>query len=194
VVFTYYRLYFLLISTMNRIGIFGSAFNPPSLGHLDLIKQSVQAFDKVYLVPSFCHPLGKEMLSYPTRCHLVSEFLHDINQPNCQLLMIEHLLASKKPIYTYDLLVFLTRFFVNDEVSFIIGPDNANPETWKKFYRYQDIEKNWNIFVGKQNIDTRSTQIRHKISQQQDFSELTTTSVYQWIQFMNLYQTPVNSD
>ncbi len=173
---------------MSSIGIMGSAFNPPTLGHKDLIQQASTEFDLIYLIPSFHHAMGKLMLDYATRCHLVVSFLKDIHIENCQILMIEHFLASNKPIYTYDLLDFLSETYPQDDISFIIGPDNAKPQQWKKFYRYQDVEKRWKLFVGDENLGIRSTQIRDCISKQKDFSQLTTVSVHQWIEKFNLYQ------
>jgi nicotinate-nucleotide adenylyltransferase len=50
-----------------NIGILGSAFNPPHLGHKDIIEQVYQDFDEILLIPSFCHAFDKKMEPYQDR-------------------------------------------------------------------------------------------------------------------------------
>ena len=74
---------------MKKIAIFGSAFNPPSLGHKSVI-ESLSHFDLVLLEPSIAHAWGKNMLDYPTRCKMVDAFIKDMG-----LLMFSVLMQSK---------------------------------------------------------------------------------------------------
>ena len=46
---------------MSRIAVMGSAFNPPSLGHKDVVEQALKQCDQVWLVPAFRHAWGKSM-------------------------------------------------------------------------------------------------------------------------------------
>ncbi|MCV5855789.1 hypothetical protein OFN53_34760, partial [Escherichia coli] len=68
---------------MKKIAIFGSAFNPPSLGHKSVI-ESLSHFDLVLLEPSIAHAWGKNMLDYPTRCKMVDVFIKDMGLSNVQ--------------------------------------------------------------------------------------------------------------
>lgn len=45
---------------MSRIAVMGSAFNPPSLGHKDVVEQALTQCDQVWLVPAFRHAWGKK--------------------------------------------------------------------------------------------------------------------------------------
>ena len=54
------------------LAVFGSAFNPPSLGHRSVLERLSQ-FDKVLLLPNYQHAWGKVMLDYDARCDLVRE-------------------------------------------------------------------------------------------------------------------------
>ena len=63
---------------MTKIAVFGSAFNPPSLGHKSVI-DSLSHFDLVLLVPSISHAWGKQMLSYEIRCELIDAFIRHCN-------------------------------------------------------------------------------------------------------------------
>ncbi|MDF4536048.1 nicotinate-nicotinamide nucleotide adenylyltransferase, partial [Vibrio parahaemolyticus] len=51
---------------MKKIAVFGSAFNPPTLGHKSII-DSLGHFDLILLVPSIAHAWGKTMLDYELR-------------------------------------------------------------------------------------------------------------------------------
>ena len=39
--------------TKLKIAVFGSAFNPPHMGHADVVTQALAHFDRVILVPNF---------------------------------------------------------------------------------------------------------------------------------------------
>ncbi|HIB77351.1 MAG TPA: hypothetical protein EYO58_06995 [Flavobacteriales bacterium] len=45
---------------MTVIAVFGSAFNPPHLGHMDVVRQCLSHVDQVLIVPSARHPFGKK--------------------------------------------------------------------------------------------------------------------------------------
>lgn len=71
---------------MKKIAVFGSAFNPPTLGHKSII-DSLGHFDLILLVPSIAHAWGKTMLDYELRSQLVDQFIQDIAQIKCSALM-----------------------------------------------------------------------------------------------------------
>ncbi len=73
---------------MTKIAVFGSAFNPPSLGHKSVI-ESLSHFDLILLVPSISHAWGKQMLSYEIRCELIDAFIHDLQSDKIQRSIVE---------------------------------------------------------------------------------------------------------
>lgn len=154
---------------MQRIGVFGAAFNPPTLGHRDVLAQASEHFDEILLVPSVSHAFGKQLIPLKDRLNMLKRFIEDL--PFKSKITLSHieedLLAKQKekgPIYTYDVLSALTEQYALQhkkvKLGFIIGPDNSKEEIWKKFYRYQDIEKQWPLFVAKENIPIHSTLAR----------------------------------
>ena len=154
---------------MQRIGVFGAAFNPPTLGHRDVLEQVRSHFDEILLVPSVSHAFGKNMISLEHRLAMLTLFIDDLDfKTKITLSDIEQVLLSQLktegPIYTYDVLTALTQQYQvrnkNVTIHFILGPDNSNPAIWHKFYRYQDIEKQWPLFVAKENLAIHSTQAR----------------------------------
>ena len=161
---------------MSRIAVMGSAFNPPSLGHKDVVEQALKQCDQVWLVPAFRHAWGKSMAPYPQRCQMVELFVQDIADPRVSLCAIEHEIAGEQPVYSYDLLAALqTRIQPNDQLLLVIGPDNA--AAFDKFYRASDIRQQWQLLVVKERISVRSTKIRTALQQHKPITEMTTPSV-----------------
>lgn len=161
---------------MTRIGVFGASFNPPTRGHEDVVNQALAHFDEVLLVPSLAHPFGKSSIAMPHRLEMLKLFVEPWQQKippdRVKIFNVEVLIQARDPhkqkITTYDVLSELDVIYGAHQrqysLHFILGPDNADPNVWKKFYRYTDIEKQWHIFVAKENTPIRSTSVRELIS------------------------------
>ena len=154
---------------LTSIAVFGSAFNPPHRGHINAIEQLLPYFEQVIVVPSAAHAFGKNMAPFAQRMTMtqliVDEFLpqQNVTISNIEWQIKQHL-ADNNPIYSYDLLVELQKAHPNDQLTLVIGPDNAAPETWKKFYRHQDIEDQFSLFTVEEQLPFRSTQARETIA------------------------------
>ncbi|OQX37149.1 MAG: hypothetical protein B0D91_07495 [Oceanospirillales bacterium LUC14_002_19_P2] len=150
---------------MTDIGVFGSVFDPPTLGHLDVLEQAAEHFDHIILVPSAAHAFSKQPLPFEQRLSLLWCFAKSITLPGCTLEVseIENTLLNQqpeKPVYTFDVLVALEATHPDANLSFIRGPDNAAPETWQRFYRYAEIETRWALFTANERVRARSSQVR----------------------------------
>ena len=146
-----------------RLGVFGSAFDPPTLGHLDVLQQAAGCHQRILLVPSVFHAFDKKPLPFERRLQMLQCFINDakIACP-LEICTLENELLARnpgRPVYTYDLMTALTKQY-QGEISFIRGPDNAQPEVWQRFYRWQDIEAQWPIFTAQQRVDVRSSDVR----------------------------------
>ncbi len=163
-----------------RVAVIGSAFNPPHLGHKDVIEQVYQSFDEILLVPSFKHAFGKKMVPFEHRLYMASmmgQFFH--NESYIQYGEHTPILTSdierdigaqkKGPVYTFDVLEALEKKYqsagIETELTFIVGPDNASFETWSKFYRGEEILKRWNLRSVSERVVVHSTEIRELISE-----------------------------
>jgi nicotinate-nucleotide adenylyltransferase len=155
---------------IQRVGVFGASFNPPTLGHQDVINQAMPHFDEILLVPSLSHPFGKALAPIHHRLAMLNLFLQNCPQTGSivKILNIEATLQASKqgtePIYTFDVLTELQMLYQSYQkpfqIRFILGPDNSNLATWQKFYRYQEIEKNWPLFIAHENLAIHSTMVR----------------------------------
>lgn len=158
------------------IGVFGSAFNPPHKGHLDAIRQLDGHYEKILLVPSFRHAFNKAMAPFNIRCQLAQALIGtETFVSDVQVLPIERRLANNKqagqPIYTWDLLSAISQQYRTDDIDFILGPDNANPEQWRHFYRAADIADRWRLSVVEERVPVRSSLIRQCVADRQNLPE-----------------------
>ena len=152
------------------MGVFGSAFNPPTLGHLDVIQQAAPEFDVILLVPSASHAFSKHLESFEHRVAMLNAFLNDVSIERCQLELCTvevqlHEQSPDKPVYTFDLLEWLEEHHDQGaRLGFIRGPDNAAPETWRRFYKAEEIEERWSLFTAKERLKVRSSLVRQRVA------------------------------
>ena len=170
---------------MEKIAIFGSAFNPPSLGHKSVI-DSLTHFDKIFLVPSIAHAWGKEMLDFDTRCQLVNAFISDLSLDQVELSLIEkRLFTPGDSVTTYAVLSELQKLHGDAELTFVIGPDNFFK--FSSFYKSDEITERWSVTACPEKVKIRSTDIRNALISGSDVSKLSTKSVTKILQDSGLY-------
>lgn len=170
---------------MEKIAVFGSAFNPPSLGHKSVI-ESLNHFDRILLVPSISHAWGKEMLDFDVRCQLIEAFISDIDSHKVALSKLEQeLVEPGKSVTTYSVLTKVEEIFPQADITFVIGPDNLL--NFDKFYKSSEILQRWSIMVCPERIPVRSTDIRRRLSEKAEISDLTTPSVEVLLKQLNVY-------
>ncbi|MGD8171555.1 nicotinate-nicotinamide nucleotide adenylyltransferase [Vibrio sp. TRT 21S02] len=160
---------------MLKIAVFGSAFNPPSLGHKSVI-ESLSHFDQIQLIPSISHAWGKEMLDYDRRCELVDAFIVDLSMPQVVRSTVEEeLFIPGQSVTTYAVLERLQKNFPDADITFVLGPDNFF--SFSKFYKAEEITKRWNVLACPERVAIRSTDIRLALHNGEDISHLTTLNV-----------------
>lgn len=161
---------------MSKIAVFGSAFNPPSLGHKSVI-ESLAHFDKVLLLPSIAHAWGKEMLDYSIRCELVDAFIQDLDMDNVERSDIEEQLHQPgESVTTFAVLQALEERHDTCELTFVMGPDNLL--NFAKFYKAEEILSRWTVMACPEKVKVRSTDIRAGLQKGDDISSLTTNKVW----------------
>ncbi|PSW20209.1 nicotinate-nicotinamide nucleotide adenylyltransferase [Photobacterium sanctipauli] len=168
------------------IAVFGSAFNPPSLGHKSVLERLAH-FDRVLLLPSFSHAWGKKMLGYQQRCQLVTAFIEDINLPNVELSRLEEQIAvGDEAVTTFAVFEALEQKHPKANLTFVVGPDNFL--NFRKFYKADEIMSRWQVLACPETVKVRSTDIRCQIENYCDISHLTTEKVANMLQDERWYQ------
>ncbi|UTZ24370.1 nicotinate-nicotinamide nucleotide adenylyltransferase [Vibrio campbellii] len=171
---------------MKKIAVFGSAFNPPSLGHKAVI-ESLSHFDLVLLEPSIAHAWGKNMLDYPIRCKLVDAFIKDMGLSNVQRSDLEQALYQPgQSVTTFALLEKIQEIHTQADITFVIGPDNFFK--FAKFYRAEGIMERWAVMACPEKVNIRSTDIRNALVEGKDISAFTTPTVNEILMSEGLYK------
>ena len=181
------------------IGVFGSAFDPPTLGHQDVLQQAAAHFDKILLVPSASHAFNKKSQPFSIRVEMLKHFAQEAEVDTvlevCELeaQLLEN--NPQKPVYTFDLLSALEHLYQGDvQLSFIRGSDNANPDVWRRFYKAKDIEQRWSLFTARERITARSSKVRALLKsatsadKQNSLDKYLLPSIKHFIQQHKLYQ------
>jgi nicotinate-nucleotide adenylyltransferase len=176
------------------IGIFGSAFNPPTLGHMDAIKKCLKVTDTLFVMPSYNHPIKNNVLNFDTRILMTRAILSDCKLINKVILSsFEDNLSKKFKIDYISTYFLLDNFFETSglsdkkDITFFVGSDNYNDfENIFKNGRY--ILDNFTVKEIKEDLDIRSTYIRRDIKKSKKLSKYTTKSVIDIINDRNLYQ------
>lgn len=169
------------------VGVFGSAFNPPTRGHLDAICQALDVCDEVWLVPSIDHAFGKAMLPFSIRWQMLSLFTVDIADPRVIPVDVEvDLWDGQTPVFTVDVLGALQERHPDREFRFLCGPDNA--EQFHRFAKADEIRQRWGLMTLQEHDSIRSTLVRDRRQARLPVSEFVTPSVNAMIKEMNLYE------
>lgn len=172
-----------------KVALFGSAFNPPSLGHADCVDQLAAYVDEVWLIPSFRHAFSKSMADYDLRCAWVSAFAADLAHP-AKLMACEHLIAqhsgAERPVYSYEVVQHLTEQYPGMQFLLAIGPDNML--AWNRFSHTEDIHQRCQVFVTQERKMIRSTGIRKELALGYVPQSLVTPSVCQMLNRHNPWE------
>ena len=105
---------------MSRIAVFGGSFNPPHIGHQSLCLMLLEAceIDEVWVVPTYQHYFGKELVEFEDRVAMcecmiaplgtraqVSRVESEIEGSQGRMLDTLETLASRHPEHQYRLVV-----------------------------------------------------------------------------------------
>jgi nicotinate-nucleotide adenylyltransferase len=129
-------------SSPGAIGVLGSAFNPPHLGHLALAQEALWqlGLEEVVLVPTGEAP-HKRILDDPGReLRLAMTRLAAADDPRFSVSTLE--VEREGPSYTYETLEMLAREKGDPELVFVMGADAAvGLESWRKPERVVELAR-----------------------------------------------------
>ena len=166
---------------MRRTGLFGGSFNPIHNGHIKLAKQLKQraGLDEVWLMVSPLNPLkqSEDLLDDEARLEMAREAVK--NEPG--IIVSDYEMHLPKPSYTWNTLQALSKDYPDREFVLMIGGDNW--DLFDKWYRAEDIKKNYEIVVYTRTpgdpgfIDISSTEIRRRIREGKSIRQLVPRAV-----------------
>ncbi len=124
---------------ITKIGLFGGAFDPPTIGHLKLADHLLKnnILDKVWLLPCFKSYYNKSMEDPNIRLEMCIKSVKDYNNENIEVSDFE--IKNKITGATHEVLDQLLGYYKDSDCQFyfIIGMDNAN--NIHKWVNYEDV-------------------------------------------------------
>jgi len=125
---------------MGNIAIFGGSFDPPHLGHIEVVNEALKELDinKLIIMPNFLNPLKS---SFSAPANLRFEWLKKIfkNYPKVEVSDFE--IMQNRPVYSIETVKkFKPKYF-------IIGSDNL--KTLHKWKNINEILKLTEFVVAK---------------------------------------------
>ena len=122
-----------------KIGIFIGSFNPPHLGHLDMMNYLLEKkiIDKICVVPTGNYWDKNNLVDISMRIDMLKFYENDN-------IFIDS--VNNDYQYTYQLMRRLSEVYKSDELYLVIGADNIiNFDKWKK---YEEL-LSYNIIISK---------------------------------------------
>lgn len=116
-----------------NIGILGSFFNPPHVGHILVVQQTLEFahFDEVWFLPGLRSTFNKHLISIEHRLNMIK--LVEIAKTQVSALEIDYQLDGN----TINLVPILKKLYPKDRFTFIIGSDQL--PTFTKWGRWREL-------------------------------------------------------
>lgn len=189
-----------------KVGLFFGSFNPIHVGHM-VIANHMLAYtdlDKIWFVVSPHNPLKQKtsLLHERQRLQMVTLAIGDNNKMKAS--NIEFKLPQ--PSYTINTLAYLKEKYPNHDFALIMGSDNL--ESFHKWKNYEEILKNYELYVyprpeSKANdlikhknvkmvnaplMELSSTEIRNAVKEKKDVRYFVPKDVWEYMREMHFYE------
>ncbi len=173
-----------------KIAIFGGSFDPPHIGHEEIIKKSLQKLDidVLFVVPTYLNPFKNDFFAPP---NLRYKWVKKLLLPYKKAKIIDYELKQSKPTPTIQTVDYIKKLYQPEKIYLIIGADNLTKlHQWHEYERLKDsvefiivtrdeIEIPKNLQILKVNANISSTILRDKI----DKNSLPKTLAYEIIDY-----------
>ncbi len=157
-----------------KIAIFGGSFDPPHIGHEEIIKKSLQKLDidVLFVVPTYLNPFKNDFFAPP---NLRYKWVKKLLLPYKKAKIIDYELKQSKPTPTIQTVDYIKNLYQPEKIYLIIGADNLTKlDQWHEYERLKDsvefiivtrdgIEIPKNLQILKVNANISSTILRDKI-------------------------------
>ncbi len=121
-----------------NIAVYGGSFDPPHIGHEEIIKESLKTLDieQLFVVPTFLNPF-KDAFFAPAQIRLkwVEKLL--FNTPLAKVLDFE--IKQNRPVPSIETIQYILKNYDTDTIYLIIGADNV--QDLLKWKDYETLKK-----------------------------------------------------
>lgn len=178
-----------------KVALFGGSFNPPHIGHqlVCLYLLEYKGFDKVYLIPTYKHPFGKDLTDFEHRWTMCTLLTTPFGR-RVLTIDVESIERHKEKSYTIDTVKYYTKHYPDDDFTLIIGSDILNElDKWKdidEIKKLVAIEAYPRVNHPINNLLVSSTKIRELIGKGVSIAklELVPESIREYIEKTGLYK------
>jgi len=122
---------------MINIALFGGSFDPPHIGHEEIVKQALKTLhvDELFIVPTYLSPFKKVFFA-PSKLRL--KWLKKLfTYKNVKVIDFE--VNQKRAVPTIETITYLRSIYDIDKIYLIIGADNlATLESWHRYSELKD--------------------------------------------------------
>jgi nicotinate-nucleotide adenylyltransferase len=130
---------------LTSIAVFGGSFDPPHIGHEEIIEKALKELDieTLFVVPTFLNPFKKTFTaSSEKRFTWIEKLL--LPYKNAKALRYE--IEQNRPVATIETIRYLLKTYDIDKIYLIIGADNiATLSSWSE---YKELKKLVNFVVA----------------------------------------------
>jgi nicotinate-nucleotide adenylyltransferase len=183
-----------------KIAIIGGTFDPIHIGHLQVISEVAKRFEKVIVIPTG-NPWLKDhtpIASGEQRVAMAQIAVNSLNlDEKVQVSAIE--VKRPGPSYAIDTVNELSKIYPDCQFTLVLGSDAAS--NLNRWHRSEELQKLVDLLVVKRAgvdsssfdeieiaaPDLSSTQIRDKVANSADISELVIPTVASFIKEHHLY-------
>lgn len=197
---------------MIKTGIFGGAFNPVHNGHVNLAKEAIEQLKlrKLLVIPTFESPhKSTKLLSFDERTEMCRRAFENISD-KCEVTVSDIERKMGGVSYTINTIRELAKQSRDEQFYLLIGGDMLF--SFREWYKYESILKESKVCAvarGGDNftdmlefaaemgrvkvlptnvVDVSSTEVRRKIAEGADISELVPQNVAEYIAENDLYR------
>jgi len=121
-----------------KIAIFGGSFDPPHIGHEEIVKKALNSLhvDKLFIVPTYLNPFKKKFFA-PSKLRL--EWLKKLfTCKDIEILDFE--VVKNRAVPTIETIEYLKTLYDIEKIYLIIGADNlASLGTWHRFNELKEM-------------------------------------------------------
>ena len=186
-----------------KIGFFGGAFNPPTIAHINLVKEALKeySFDAIYFVPVNNFYKKQGLIDISQRIDMLN--LECKN--NSKMFVSEIEKEMNREFKANEIFEIIKEKYSDDDLYFLMGEDNYEKmSSWENYeklkeYKYLIFQrreskaleiKSPNIIYmeNKENLKISSSIIRNMIRKNQDIEKYVSKNVKEYIIENNLYR------
>lgn len=179
-----------------QIALFGGSFDPPHQGHTAICSWLLgkEDIDRVWVIPCFIHPFGKEMAPFEERFNMCRTAFARFGK-DVEVLDVEKKLGGTS--VTVRTIEHLKNLYPNAKFSFAVGGDIESERN--KWHQFDKLESMVSIITiprgpGSHIPDVSATDVRSRVESGQSIAELVPPSVAVYIVSHKLYQSPKATD